>query len=639
MMLSQPITSKQPDGVLRVIIPGRISEPTQDPESISSQHEDADVWLRRVYSGEMNVIRLGEQASGWLANRESMVEAEKLIKSGQVDLVLATELREIYRNPAFHWKFIQDCIDNEVRVILIADCVDTEDENWEIMMYAASMRHGMTVPEARRRVRRKATYSFSRGGMVLKVKFGYRKLTREEAASGQYGPVGLRIAKVPEWTAIIREMRERVMRGESYEQVAQWLNEEGIPPGPYATGGRWSGKLVKELLRDPILSGQRTFRDVVHTLHYGSGEYLRRRNKVAPELKQYPELAHVTPDEQSELWAVMDARKDGHSQPSGRESPLWNKSRSRSLWPNQHPRCICSAPMHGCGDFLKCKNALPGGPRSCWNHVQVYYPFIRSKVLRWVRDVAETHPGFRNVLAESAWEEFEYTRRRRDGSEERLDKEIAKLEKEAAALAKAIRKGGELEALLAELSKVEKELSETREQKARVTQQNQLVGGFASREEVAARLDVALERLTEVSLDFADLMRRLIPEFVIQPVQALDCPLIRPRGKLTMRLDAWADGKEPPPPVSVALDLFEAPVHIRHMAACVAARKANPNATLREIAAQLEINYMTVKRALSYARLMEKEGVTDPYKEIHSKPECASRWKKRANKPGRKESA
>ena len=639
MILSQPITPKNADGILRVIIPGRISEPTQDMESIPSQQEDAEHWLQRGYLGERKVTRLGEQASGWLADRESMVAAQKLIESGQVDLVLATELREIYRNPAFHWKFVQDCIDNEVRVILIADCVDTADENWEIMMYAASMRHGMTVPETRRRVRQKATYSFSRGGMVLKVKFGYEKLTREQALSGLHGPVGLRIAKVTKWTSIIREMKDRVMREESYEQVAQWLNEEGLPPGPYATGGRWSGKLVKELLRDPILSGQRTFRDVVHTLHYGSGQYRRRRNTVAPELKQYPELAHMTPEEQAELWAVMDARKNGHNQPLGPESPLWKKSRSRSLWPNQHATCICGALMYGCGDFLKCKNALPGGPRSCWNHVQVYYPLIRGKVLRWVWDVVEAYPGFRDVLVESAWQEFERSRRRRDGSGERLDKQIADLEKQTSALAKAIRMGGKLEALLAELSKVEKELSEAREQKERVTQQNQMVGGFASREEVAARLDVALERLTEVSLDFADLMRRLIPEFIIQPVQALDCPLIRPRGKLTMQLDAWAGGKEPPPPVSVSLDLFEPPVHIQHLAACVAARKANPNATLREIAAQLGINYMTVKRALSYARLMESEGVTDPYKEIHSKPECASRWKKRANKPGRKESA
>jgi hypothetical protein len=397
--------------------------------------------------------------------------------------------------------------------------------------------------------------------------------------------------------------------------------------------------VVKSLLRDPILSGQRTFRDISHRPVHKTGKSRRRRNEAGPEKKQYSELAHISPEEQAELWAFMDARKAGHNQPSGRDSPLWNKSRSRSLWPNQHATCICGAPMHGCGKFLKCKNALPGGPRTCWNHVHVYYPFIRSKVLDWVCDVVEAHPGFRDVLVQSAWQELERTRRRRDTSGDRLDKQIAELEKQAAALAKGIRMGGELKALHAELAKVEKELNDTREQKSRVSEQNQLVGGFTSLEQVAARLDEALERLAEISLDFADLMRRLIPEFVIQPVQALDCPLIRPRGKLTMRLDSWAKGMAPPPPVSVSLDLFEPPVHIRYMAACVAAKKANPVATLREIASQLGINYMTVKRALSYAQLMEKEGVTDPYKEIHTKPECASRWKKRATRTGHKGSA
>ena len=32
---------------------------------------------------------------------------------------------------------------------------------------------------------------------------------------------------------------------------------------------------------------------------------------------------------------------------------------------------------------MKCKNALPRGPRTCWNHVQVYCAFIRGTVLRW----------------------------------------------------------------------------------------------------------------------------------------------------------------------------------------------------------------------------------------------------------------
>jgi DNA invertase Pin-like site-specific DNA recombinase len=237
MTLSKPFATRNPSGVLRVIIPGRVSTPGQDTESIASQQEDAERWLRRVHPGPVRVTRLGEQASGWLADRKSMIEARRLIESGEVDAVVATELRELYRNPALHWRFVYECIDHDVRVILINDGVDTATENWEVMMHTASLRHGMTVPETRRRVRHKATYTFGRGGMVLKLKYGYRKLTAEQAQSGQFGPVGLRIAKRPECTAVIREIRDRVVRGDSYVRIADWLNDERIDPGPYVESG------------------------------------------------------------------------------------------------------------------------------------------------------------------------------------------------------------------------------------------------------------------------------------------------------------------------------------------------------------------------------------------------------------------
>ncbi len=54
------------------------------------------------------------------------------------------------------------------------------------------------IPDTRRRVRRTADFAFRQGGMVQKHRLGYRKLTKEQAASGAFGPIGLRIALVPE---------------------------------------------------------------------------------------------------------------------------------------------------------------------------------------------------------------------------------------------------------------------------------------------------------------------------------------------------------------------------------------------------------------------------------------------------------
>lgn len=191
MRLAEPLRPKAADGILRVVVCARISKETQDPESNVAQQEDAERFVAREYAGPADVHRFSDQGSGWLAVRPGISAAQAAIATGRVDVVLVNELREVYRNPRFAWAFVQDCLDHDARFISVTDNIDTADENWEQMMHLACLRHGMVVPETRRRVRRKATHAFANGGMVMKVKYGYRKLTREEAQSGQFGPKGL----------------------------------------------------------------------------------------------------------------------------------------------------------------------------------------------------------------------------------------------------------------------------------------------------------------------------------------------------------------------------------------------------------------------------------------------------------------
>jgi DNA invertase Pin-like site-specific DNA recombinase len=163
MSLQPPLVPSAKDGVPRVVTLGRISRPGQDLGSVDAQHMDQGRWLEMNYSGPTRIRHYGEQVSGWVVDREMMREVEDSMKAGDIDLVLVAELREVYRNPRLQWKFLQDCVDNNVRFISVADGIDTATENWELMAHVAILRHGMTVPEVRRRVKSKATYTFSRG--------------------------------------------------------------------------------------------------------------------------------------------------------------------------------------------------------------------------------------------------------------------------------------------------------------------------------------------------------------------------------------------------------------------------------------------------------------------------------------------
>ena len=630
MSLNIPLKSNVEGRPLRVAVPGRISKPTQDRDSISSQHEDVDSWLQRVVQGPFEAHHYGEQESGWVPDRDSMVLVEELVEAGEVDVVVALELREIYRNPSFHWRFVQKCIDNNVRVILINNNVDTADPNWEVAMHTASMLTGMERPVVRQRVQRKAKYSFKYGGMVGKIKYGYRKLSREEAKSGNFGPVGLRVAKLPECTQTIRKICDHFRADNSYAWIADWLNDEGIDPGPYVEGGKWTPRLVRELLSDLILSGKRRFRVTVNRMLYETGKPRREPNSEKPDMNEYPCLAHISVEEHEEILRLIAERKrqSAAGQKKGKDSPNWNRPRSRSLWPGQHARCrVCGGLMYRYGAVLRCRNTVPAGTRECWNHLNIDYEYVFDKVLGWTIGVLAELPDMEAKLIEAARVEYDRTLHRKNRSVRAIDHRITQVEKEIANLQKAIRLGGPLESLVAELTLLDTALTDARAERKRLEAPEHAIDQFPRDDEVRRRLPEILRHLAATSLDFADLMRRLLPEFVIFPVQALDSTAIKARAKLTLRLDEWQSQDEPRFERSITLDLFDPPDHIEHMAACAEVAAREPNLTLMEIGEKLGINRMTVKRARDYWKRMKTMGVTDPYRELLEKPEKGGRWR------------
>jgi DNA invertase Pin-like site-specific DNA recombinase len=632
-----PLVPKDRGGLLRVLVMGRISTPHQDKENIEASYRYVEDFLKQVYKGPMHIKHLGEQGSGMRTDRATIIEAEEEIETGTWDVVITEDLARFYRNPRFQYSFVQNAVDNGTRVICIGDNLDTADENWEVAMGAATLRHGLHIPDTRRRVRRTATHAFHRGGMVQHVRFGYRKLTQEEADSRQFGPKELRIAKVSEQTAVIREMRERVMRGDYYEDIADWLNESGVCPGSYVRNGKWTGKLVEDNLRDPIFRGMRTFRDDVYEPVFRTGKHRRRKNDE-PETETYAELAHMSQEEHGTLLEVMDARAAEHRGLSGAEHPLFNKPRSRTIWPGQHARCaICGGMMYRYdGAWLKCQNAHRHDDQRCWNHVQVSCSLTRSKVLAWLLSHCRQAPRFQDTLVDSAWAELQSQRQRQDQTRGLLDQQSSDLEMRSANLAKAIAKAGEIEALVKELTSVDEMLNAARKKKASQTKTSmEKLTGY-SRQEVEAKLDEVLIEVAQTSHEFADLMRRIFPEFVIQPVQALDSGQIRPRGRLVFRPNGFGDvpgnGRPPDPQsgdVEVVIDLFDPPDYIRHMRRCLDARAKNNKLSLKKLGQQLNLNYMTVKRAFDYARRMEALGSEDPYRAITTCPIKAARWKHR----------
>lgn len=609
---------KNPDGPLRVLVVGRISTVHQNIENLDASYEDLERYLRQHYSGPVFIKRYGERGSGWKIDRESIQEVLAEIATGTWDVVLTEDLGRAFRNPQHQYRFVYECVDHDTRLICTGDHLDTGVPFWEASAGTAVLRHAMQVPETRRRVKRTATYSFHRGGMVLKTRFGYRRLSAEDAASGQYGPKNLRIAKDLEATGIIREMRERILRGDNFSAVAEWLNDSGVQPGGYATSKIWTGRLVADFLRDPILQGLRRFRVEEHRMIYGQSRHRRTKNE-SPETEHYPELAHLSKEEQEEVWAAMDRHA-----PKRGPHPRRGTPRKATYWPGNHLTCRCGAELYwGADDKLRCRNAAPGGPRSCWNQVLVRAEQVRTKVLPALMAEVRGMPELMETLVDTAWKTLQTHGQRGQRAIEARETRLAELHGDASRIMDWLLQHPDSPTMLERLTSIERQIAEENKKKETIAPQHEL--SAMTMDEVASRIDDVVLHLSRKSYEFTKLMRRMFPEFRLVPVQALDSPQVHPRVKLT--LPPMVDGGESK---VLVIDAFESPLHIRHALDCRRLKESHPAKTLIQLGEMLGINKMTVKRGLAYARLIENRQTTDPYLELTEKPEKASRWRKQS---------
>ena len=170
-----PLTTSHQDGIPRVLALGRLSKAKPSEEetemTIESSLDVVKKHLNYIYDGPLKLTQLAEQASGLIADRATIQEAEHLISKGEVDVVIAEDLSRIYRSARLQYAFVEDCVDQDVRVICVADRLDTAEVDWESAMCFASLRHSMPVIDAKRRQSRKNTYAFHQGGNVQKVRY------------------------------------------------------------------------------------------------------------------------------------------------------------------------------------------------------------------------------------------------------------------------------------------------------------------------------------------------------------------------------------------------------------------------------------------------------------------------------------
>lgn len=444
--------------------------------------------------------------------------------------------------------------------------------------------------------------------VVTKVKYGYLKLTDEEAASGQFGPVGLKIAKDSNCTAILHGVRQQLLQKHSLNEAAASLNERNVPVDPYATNKFWTGPLLEGLMRSPLLQG---------LLETGT------------KRSYHPELAHFTQAEQGELWRELDSRN--RRRPAEQPHRRLGVSRSDTLWPGRGILCsICDEPLWWVSATqLKCRNTRPGSRCSCWNQVLVSAPLLRQNLFPQLVALLGHHPQILSDLVDAAWTEYPGTSHQAHRQLQIVEEQIADLKQQESRLVEAIAKMPDSAALLEQLGRTESELRRLNE--LRSTAQLKLAEPVGiSREDIAASLVDVLTELSTTSYVFGDLLRAMFPDLVVYPVQALDSPQVRPR--VIFRIPTTATTSATPG--DLVINAFEPPDYIKHATACARFQAENPYlGTCHVIGEHLGLHKLTVSRALRYAEVMRQHQTNDPYVVLTQPPAKASRWRKQSLQP------
>jgi len=107
-----------------------------------------------------------------------------------------------------------------------------------------------------------AVAAYESGHKSDRIKRAARRKAEQGAWHGParygYGPGGVLI---PEEAAVVRQMADRFLAGESLRSIARWLNTSGIAPGRAGTGtaGIWYPYTVRSVLASARISGQRAY--------------------------------------------------------------------------------------------------------------------------------------------------------------------------------------------------------------------------------------------------------------------------------------------------------------------------------------------------------------------------------------------
>lgn len=602
---------------LRALLVARISTEQQDALSLDDQLALLEGWVREHTDLPITIKTITSRGSGERLDRREFRRLNRYVRKRRIDLVISEDLGRIVRRVHGHL-FCELCEDQGVRLIAVNDFIDTFKEDWRDQSFFATYRHERYNRETAKRIRRTLRNRFSQGGVFQTTIYGYLKPADAKSDAD--------VRKDPKAEAVYDEWFARLENGESYQEVADWLNQSGVPVGAYCRSDKWDCKMVSRVTCNPLLKGVR-LRNKKKARRINKSGRSESIDAPADELltRNCPHLAFVEPLRYDRVLRLLAERNGKYKPGADGTDPRKGRPKKRTIWPGQHIYCdICRGLYryggHGQTEHLMCRGAYE---YRCWNGVTVDGPKAAAKLTSAILAEVESLPPFSEDLTNLVNEEL---LRRTSSRTERLDalrRDEEEVLNQISNIVAFVRTTKGSQALVEELERLETRKSAFAEKRREILEEPDHHFALPSVEEVKLAAREALRRQGDEPYEFGRCMRRLIHKIVVRPYRLCDGGGVVLRAQFMLNLA----GLIPPSQRHLAVkahlqreltvDLFDLPQRAEFREDISRLRK---EMTLKDAAAQLGITAAAAGRAAALDLLMAQESLTDPYVAVLEPP-------------------
>jgi DNA invertase Pin-like site-specific DNA recombinase len=612
--------------VLYVLIIARISTAHQDRRSLAEQESLCKQYIGAHFKGPIKYHVIASQGSGEILDRKELHEAEALVETGTLDVVIVEDLARLCRRSQAI-NFCELCEDFDCRFIAINDNIDTAREDWRVTGLVTSFTHEQHNTKASRRLKDRLRERFKTGGAMACVIYGYVKPPHAKSDE--------EVKKDPKAQPIYDEWFRLLEGGASFSEVADWLNRKGVKPGPYSRAKRWDGRMVARVTFNPLLKGVRQRNNKITRRVNKTGR--RRAFPAPPNMllhRSCPHLAFIEPTRYDRVISKLRAKNAGYARGRGKEGDRRKGvAKKRTVWPGQHLKCgVCNRLFYWGGHGVK-EHMMCSGCRDyrCWNAATFDGYDAGRRLSQAILAEISRLPDFDKTFIAKLKAHVEVRRSSRGSDLARVGEQLDDVLIQIDRVTDAITRAGELDPLLEKLRSLDSQRNELIARQADLRREPDEPVTLPTMDAIRHEAQKTIAKLTADTPEFGRLMHRLVPSLKVYPYRLCDGGGIVLRAKVTLDLtpltqlpDECRAGEVLRRELTV--DLFNLPQRVTYREQVVELRAKKK--TEQQVAAALGITVTAAQNAAALDRLMKKRKLSDPYVPVTQPPDDCTKLRR-----------